>query len=369
MPVGIGTPPQRLTLTLAIGDNYYSNIRVASAACDGCSLPHGFNETASSTFKPDGNQTSSENGKLVYWAVHGPEQISALSASNGGALFTTSVDRLEVVKVEHEDNLFTQQPFDGFIDLTMSAGSIMGTTKDLPSSVFSVYLKRTCASEPTDNAGVITYGGIDTVNCDATVKYVKVTPDCDPYTKRYSYVKVDQIVSSTAVVEDAWMGRLSTVEPMTLATSMFDLFNANWKATKSSDGHRWLVDCNDMNKPALTFTVNGADLSVPYEQLVTRVGDTCTLDIVDNADDRINNIVLGLPFSRQFCMVFDFPKKRIGFASKKVSDGAGCKYASTGRTARSTTQPSADKQSKGSAAAHVPMLLIAVAYIVSAFAL
>ncbi|KAH7689634.1 hypothetical protein AAVH_40366 [Aphelenchoides avenae] len=180
------------------------------------------------------------------------------------------------------------------------------------------------------------------------------------------------------------MGQLSTVDPMTLTTSMFNLFNANWKATKSSDGQRWLVDCNDMNKPALTFTINGADLSVPYEQLVTRDGDTCTLDIVDIADDRINSIVLGLPFARQFCMIFDFPKKRIGFASKKVSDGAGCKYASTGTTASThsqstastvstasaaTTQPSADKQSKGSAAAHVPMLLIAAAYLVSAFAL
>ncbi|KAH7697600.1 hypothetical protein AAVH_35316 [Aphelenchoides avenae] len=179
------------------------------------------------------------------------------------------------------------------------------------------------------------------------------------------------------------MGRLSTVDPMTLTTSMFNLFNANWKATKSSDGQRWLVDCNDMNKASLVFSINGADLAVPYEQLVTRVGDTCTLEIVDIADDQLNSIVLGLPFSRQFCMVFDFPKKRIGFASKKVSDGSGCKYAATGTTASThsqsiastfstasagTTQPSTDKQSKGSAAAHVPMLLIAVAYVVSALA-
>lgn len=60
---------------------------------------------------------------------------------------------------------------------------------------------------------------------------------------------------------------------------MFDEFNANWKATKSSDGKSWVIDCNDMTKSALSFTINGVEYSVPFEQLVTRVGDTCTLDI------------------------------------------------------------------------------------------
>ncbi|KAH7700629.1 hypothetical protein AAVH_32248, partial [Aphelenchoides avenae] len=137
MPLAIGTPLQRLTLTVLIGGDYDNEIRVASTACDGCSpLSHAFNEAASSTFKQDGNSTSSVNGKLVFMAAEGSDKISALSASNGGALFTATDDQLVVVKVEHEDNLFTRQPFDGYVDLTMSADSILEATKDLPSSVF-----------------------------------------------------------------------------------------------------------------------------------------------------------------------------------------------------------------------------------------
>lgn len=49
----------------------------------------------------------------------------------------------------------------------------------LQSAIYTVSFKRTCAGASTtvDNAGVVTYGGVDTTSCDKNVKYEKLNPN------------------------------------------------------------------------------------------------------------------------------------------------------------------------------------------------
>lgn len=81
MRLGIGTPPQLLTLTVLLGNDFYDDngIHVASAVCDECPTSHYFRENESSTFRSTGLQTEKIGSTVIYIAESGSDQVEVRS--------------------------------------------------------------------------------------------------------------------------------------------------------------------------------------------------------------------------------------------------------------------------------------------------
>uniref|UniRef100_A0A914D4K4 Peptidase A1 domain-containing protein n=1 Tax=Acrobeloides nanus TaxID=290746 RepID=A0A914D4K4_9BILA len=220
------------------------------------------------------------------------------------------------------DDIFGNDPIDGIYGLGLPRTNdlippMWNLLSQLDKPLFTVYLKELNEYNwPDYNAGLITYGAIDTQNCDSTVNYTPLTSLTywqfqfdEVSTGSYSYTGSQQALSDT--------GTSYIVGPTAQIQQIVAQIGATW-----SDYHdQYVIDCSKVNGlPDIVFTINGVKYNVPskdYAHNFHRSDNTCEITIKDNNYGHGPAWVLGDAFIRAYCNIYDIGGKRIGFANTK----------------------------------------------------
>jgi len=216
---------------------------------------------------------------------------------------------------------FAQDPIDGILGLAFQSLAVDNVVPPLlnannqgllDSSIFTVYLQRKGGAENV-RGGIFTYGGLDATHCAATVTYEPLT-SATYFQFRLRTIAVGTFTSSTGweVISDtgtSFIGGIpATVRSMATAVG----------ATFDSPNGIYAMPCN-ANTPDVMLTIGANVYRITKQDYIVDVGygnGQCAFAIFpfDSTGFSVQWI-LGDPFIRPFCQVYDIVRPRIGFAA------------------------------------------------------
>ncbi|KAH7724757.1 aspartic protease [Aphelenchoides avenae] len=288
-----------------------------------------FRSAASSTYKKDGryfeddSNVEADAGGDGDQAAKGFVGIDSVTLGAAGSQVTVPSNGFGQANTS---TLGYFDPFDGVFGLGPAKGALSGTQSVLanafakgvlpePLITIALWNYLTSNKTPVDNAGAITFGGLDPVNCGAVKKYHSIVGQTGYNLKldgmRLGSAKSTLPVGATAkFVSGSYnllAGSKAVIDPIAKATgAVFD------------EG-AYFIHCN-ATFPSLFLTLGGADYEFPANTLIERFenDESCLLsfDVMREHDDP-NAIYIGDPVHNAFCLVLDPVNARIGLATAK----------------------------------------------------
>jgi len=188
----------------------------------------------------------------------------------------------------------------------------------LDQPVFTVWIKQDGAVDNV-NGGMFTYGGLDNTHC-TTPTYVTLS-SATFFQFPFDSVTVDGVTQSCSGGSCPWQAISDTGAsfiggPQLVTDNIADQVNALW----SDDDGVYYIDCKWHAYP-VQLKINGVTYEVPVKQLITDTGNhdgQCYWGMFPMTNNGMGpSWVLGDPFIRTFCNIYDIGQKRIGFAAPK----------------------------------------------------
>uniref|UniRef100_A0A914ECR3 Peptidase A1 domain-containing protein n=1 Tax=Acrobeloides nanus TaxID=290746 RepID=A0A914ECR3_9BILA len=182
--------------------------------------------------------------------------------------------------------------------------------------VFSMFLERKGSNATGQAGGLLTLGAIDTQNCDSNVNYAPLTS--------LSFWQFSMSGFSVGSYQKTKAMQV-VVDSSTFLRAPTDDFNAIVTATNAvfdQENNAYTLPCNSTGLPDLKFTINKQVYSVSQKQYVSELSignGICFVAIYDNGNGGFGGPawLLGEPFMRSYCNIFDVGKKQIEFAQDK----------------------------------------------------
>jgi len=190
----------------------------------------------------------------------------------------------------------------------------------LDQPIFTVYITE---NGVVDNApgGMFTYGGLDTKHCSSQVTYYPLT-NASFFQIQIGSVTAGGLTSTCSNTQDAkcpWTTIIDTSTgfigaPQLVADNIADVVNAIWDA----DDLVYYIDCKWKADP-IQITIGSNTFTIPVDELIISTGDMdgrcywAFMPVMNQPYDW----VLGAPFLRTTCTIFDYGQKRVGFADIK----------------------------------------------------
>jgi hypothetical protein len=315
--ISLGTPKQNFTIVLDTGSSnlWVIDIKCTSQACKGYPnsgfVKHQFNPAKSSTFKNNGQFFSIQYGSGSCYGNLGSDTLNM-----GGLEITAQTFGL----AESIADVFGYQPVDGILGLGWPKLAvdnvippIQNALPQLDKKLFTVWLDRKLALSQGGNAGLITYGGLDTKNCDANINYVKLSsltywqfPITGFSMGSYSNTKKIEVISDTGT---SWIGApQAAVNGIVAATdAAYDSVNGIYS-----------VSCAKTGLPDMIFTIGGIKYNIPQIEYVLDLGlgdGQCAITVFSMDGGGFGpGYILGDTFIRTFCQVYDVGNQQIGFS-------------------------------------------------------
>jgi len=317
--ISLGTPGQSFQIVLDTGS---SNLWVVDKSCtddvcDGLSNPlfdpwkkNKYDRSKSSTYYKDGRDFEIYYGS---GSCYGNLVVDTLNLAGLTVLNQTFGAATGIAEV------FGYFPIDGILGLGWPAISednvvppFQNLMPQLDAGLFSVWLDRHMKPSEGQSGGQITYGAIDSKNCDSTIVYTPITSQTywqfavEGFTvSDYSIKKKAQAISDT--------GTSFIYGPDDAVDKIIDLSGAEYDFSSGL----YTVDCKKAKGlPDLVFTINGQKLIVPGQEHVIDLeldGGKCALG-VDYGFGFDFDWLLGDSFIRSYCNIYDVSNSQIGFA-------------------------------------------------------
>ncbi|KAJ1365928.1 Inositol hexakisphosphate and diphosphoinositol-pentakisphosphate kinase [Parelaphostrongylus tenuis] len=170
------------------------------------------------------------------------------------------------------------------------------------------------------NGGMITFGAVDTTNCDLDVNYVPLTSESywqfsiDGFAiGRSSAEKKEDVISDTGT---SFIGAPSCVMEAVVRRT-----NAQY----DYENQLYVVDCSTMKtQPDAEFTINGVKYNITSEEYILDLelgNGKCALAFFHLISMGFGPAwILGDPWIRTYCNIYDIGQSRIGFAKAKHSE-------------------------------------------------
>ncbi|ETN85268.1 eukaryotic aspartyl protease [Necator americanus] len=279
-----------------------------------CQGKNSFNSSKSSTYKANGQHFSIQYGTgsavgflgqdTVRFGGIGSQQLSVPNTVFGQATSLAA--------------FFADQPIDGILGLAFPSIAVDGVTPPFYNAVqqglvdqpiFTVFLRHV-GDQDNVPGGVYTYGGLDDQNCGPVLAYQPLS------SATYYQFKLDSVSSSTYSSSKGWQAISDTgtslmAAPSSIASSIAE---ANG-ATYDSEDEVYFIDCNA--KASLVLVIGGNTYTINTANLIIPSGDgRCLLAIFGmNTFGFGPAWILGDPFIRQYCNIYDVGQERVGFAN------------------------------------------------------
>ncbi|KAI6225369.1 Eukaryotic aspartyl protease [Aphelenchoides fujianensis] len=312
----LGTPPQKFQMQL---DTASSNLWVVDASCDSLNCngelnwefgyweKHKFFQNRSTTFKKNGRSFDLWSFLGRVKGVLGADLADGLTVKNQGFALGTEIG-----------DPFGEFPLDGVLGLGWPSLAVDQVTPPiqqliqlLDQPLFTIWLDR----QPETiggTGGLITYGALDSTNCEAPLVYAPLTKEA------FWQFDVDGFAVGTYSSTSKKSAISSTGTAFILAPA--DAF----KQIINQTGVEYAVDCDEAAAFSdLVFTVGGQQLRVPSSEYVVYwvpQQKLCGLAIDWNMNENEYAWLLSDAFARTFCQIFDVGGERIGFAKARHAD-------------------------------------------------
>ena len=174
----------------------------------------------------------------------------------------------------------------------------------LDSPVVTMFLKSQEPDFPSSNSGLITYGAIDTVNCDRNVVY-------EPLTNNNFEIVLQNITLESNQSYGRWPAVIeSGTRYIVMPVPIIEIVLQKLHATYNNSYGMFTIDCNA--KFDFSFTVGSTSYSVTEKHMVTKYQGVCLLEVTGI---QAHVWILGTPWFKAVCNVLDYGNKRIGFAN------------------------------------------------------
>ncbi|CAI2352694.1 unnamed protein product [Caenorhabditis sp. 36 PRJEB53466] len=314
--ITLGTPAQNFTVVMDTGS---SNLWVIDSACTSKACngnknysKRKFDAKASSTYS-----TESTKFSISYGSGSCSGHLGKDTLSMGGL----TIQVQEFGLAESVASVFSEQPIDGILGLgwpELAVDKVVPPMQnllpqlDLP--LFTVYLDRHLHGIEGGNGGLITYGALDTVNCAAQVNYVPLTSK--------TYWEFELTAFSVGLF-------MTTGKAKAISDTGTSFIGAPYKAVSevvvaTGAVYDWLnevytVDCSKMETAStLVFNIGGVGYLVNSTEYILDLGlgyNRCAVAFFGMTSTGFGpSWILGDPFIRQLCNVYDIGNERIGFA-------------------------------------------------------
>jgi hypothetical protein len=311
--ITVGTPGQKFRVVFDTGS---SNLWVPSNSCKSvpCDLHPKFNAAKSSTYKKNGKEF-----KILYGSGPVSGYLST-DTVNAGNVAVTNQTFAEITDVSGLGAAYLVGHFDGILGLAWPSISVDQVPpvftnivgRGLLAPVFSFYL-----SDKSGSVGEMVLGGIDHNHYTGALTYIPLIQE------NYWMVAMDDMLLGGKSVSATKRAVLDT------GTSILAGPKAEVAAIAAAVGAKPLkenpaeftVPCSAVpSLPVLTvvlggrkFDLKGSDYTINVQNTICLFGMT-GIDIPPPAGPLW---IMGDVFIRKFYTVFDYGKKRIGFATAK----------------------------------------------------
>jgi len=293
---------------------------------DQCQSKDEFNSTSSSTYVSDGTDFKITYGSGYAKGFQGMDTVRFGSA--GGPQLV--IPNTTFAQVTDFDSSMVDSPLDGILGLAFQNISINNVVPPFMNAVaqnlvtnplFTVYMETASNSEAdAPVGGVYTFGDVDTINCGAVIDWVPLFNETwweftiDNCTVGTTNVSTDpsQVVSDTGT--SLLVGDKALVKVVAKAAG----------AKYYSKYGLYLIKCDATYDP-ISFSINGRIYNITSDFLNMDVGikqdNWCLFGAapMDGLKDDLGlDWVLGDPFIRAFCQIYDVGNYRLGLAPPLV---------------------------------------------------
>ncbi|KAF9929348.1 hypothetical protein BGZ67_006384 [Mortierella alpina] len=369
----IGSSQQEFSVIFDTGS---SDLWVPSSNCfsQACLSLRRFNPSKSSTFQSL-NQL---------WSINYADSLSVSG--------TIGVDDVTIAGIKISKQTFgpasvvygsqTALEFDGMLGLAFDSNSEIGAATpvtnmmlqgQLDEPVVSVWLNKASNQDKSlSNGGQFIFGGVDDSLFTGAITYLQVTSADD------WQVTVDEVhigrkelpLSSSSAKAIVDTGSSYILFPDYLAVA----FHREIPNSRYDDKLGWQIPCalaNSRTVGDLTFTLGGEKFSVPLSDIVILTSEYkgYCLSIIDSwkevdGHSSQSGILLGDLFIKNQYVVFDYGKRRIGFAQKvdTAPGGIGLNAKGTGASIRLWKKDVSFQQQPGQMIVIMAMTILATLF-------
>ncbi|CAJ0960830.1 unnamed protein product, partial [Mesorhabditis belari] len=310
--ITVGTPDQQFRAVLDTGS---SNLWVPDVSCtgDGCQGKDVFDSNKSSTYQANGKKWTIVYGTGYASGFLGVDTVRFGAPGENQLIVPTTT----FGQATHLAKFFEGDPIDGILGLAFTAiaegfvvppliNAINQGLLDQP--LFTVYLMHDGAQDGA-YGGVYTYGALDTDNCGDIIAYQPLSA------ATYFQFKMEAVSSGNYSNKNGWQvisdtGTSFIGAPPAIADSIAKAHGATFDAKDEV----YIIDCNATI--SVTFTIGGRDYEIESKNMIVP-GDNNNCWLALFPFPNFPQWILGDPFIRQFCNVYDLGKQRIGFAPSK----------------------------------------------------
>lgn len=324
--IGLGSPAQPFKVVFDTGS---SNLWVPSKKCYSvaCWIHKTYNSKSSSSYQPDGRPIKIQYGRGSMEGILSTDDLSIAGLTVKQQTFGEATKLPGIT--------FAVAKFDGLFGMGFDTISVdhvdtpfknMIQQKLVPDPVFSFYLNRDQATSP---GGEIILGGIDDKYIDGDITYTPVTSE------GYWQFKMDGVQMETTSngsklsepVNACMDGCQAIADTGTslIAGPVADIKQMNEAigGIPLPGGEYILPSCDFDTLPTIDFKIAGRNFPLKPEQYVLKVsqaGKTMCLSGLFGMDIPNHPLwILGDVFIGPYYSVFDFGKKRVGFAHTKAN--------------------------------------------------
>lgn len=305
-PVTAGTPPQTFNVVYDTGS---SNLWLPSSTCTGCGKHPLYDSSKSSTYHKNGTS----------WAIqYGSGPVSGfLSADSVGVGAVTVTDQTfaEVNNVKGLGLAYSVGKFDGILGLAFPAISVdhippvfvsMVAQGLVPEPVFAFYLSDTAGVD-----GELDFGGIDPLHFTGDLSYVPLSSETY-WEVTLGGINIDgasQTKTTKAIVDSGTSliaGPKDEVKALAKAVGAFPFLHGEY-----------LINCDKLKTGKnVDIMLGGKNYTLTPKDYIIPDASLCLFGFVgiDVPAPAGPLWILGDPFIRKFYTVFDYGKKRLGFA-------------------------------------------------------
>ncbi|PIO73402.1 eukaryotic aspartyl protease [Teladorsagia circumcincta] len=214
-------------------------------------------------------------------------------------------------------DFFAGDPISGILGLGFKELAVEGVNPPFQRAVdlglvdkpiFTVFLEHK-GEQSNVPGGVYTYGGIDSTNCGPVIDYAPLI------STNYWQFKMAGVASGKMSSTKGWQvisdtGTSLIAAPRAVAEQIAKVNGAKYDPINDV----FYVDCG--SKPTLELLIGDRKYAIQSENLVVSAGNgRCLLAVFGFPSQGFGpEWILGDPFIRQFCNIYDVGQKRIGFA-------------------------------------------------------
>ncbi|KAE9413933.1 hypothetical protein Angca_010239 [Angiostrongylus cantonensis] len=303
--ITLGTPDQQFAVMLDTGS---ADLWVPGKNCNGSgSGKQEFDSGSSSTFV-GGNRT---------WAIkYGLGEVKGVRGTDVMKFGGLNEQQLVVSNTTfalatYVSPILAKDCSDGVLGLGFTSLSVDHTVPPLINAIDQSLLDKPLFTVwILGLRGLFTYGAIDTEKCGKIIAYEPLSSETYYQFKmsvvgigNYTHKKVYEAASDT--------GTTFIGGPRVIVDELAKAAGAVYNTTEDL----YLIECNAI-LPTLDITIGTKKYRIDsIYYVLKKKGNTCFLAIISSEFGAFGpNWVLGIPFIRQYCNIFDIGQKRIGFA-------------------------------------------------------